>query len=347
MASIDLPYVEKFRDRHGRMRYYFRRAGKRFPLPAPNEPDFNEAYSNLIGAHGREAGGGRKAFGQGTLAWVIAQYMAADQFRLIKPSTQRLYQRYFDHLREKYGHATFATLKERHVRAIRNEMRDRPSIADKTVKKIGMLWRFAKEHLNMDLGANPALEIAKIHTHSEPHRAWPLELCTAFEGIKNSRLVTFYLLARYSGQRRGDVIKMAWNNFDGSAIEVVQEKTGTCVWIPAHPRLSQHLNTLDRTSPFILTSERGTPYRATSITNQVCSACKELGFPGHSPHGLRHLAGSSLAEAGCTPHEIMSVLGHVTEREALDYVKQANRKVMARSAMDKWGKASVAKTETS
>jgi integrase len=113
----------------------------------------------------------------------------------------------------------------------------------------------------------------------------------------------------------------------------------TYVWIPTHPRLLERLNTLDRSSPYILTSERGAPFRATSITNQFCTVCKMLGFPGYSPHGLRHLAGSELVEAGCSVHEVMSILGHLTEAEANEYVTQARRKVMARSAMDKWGKA--------
>jgi integrase len=81
-------------------------------------------------------------------------------------------------------------------------------------------------------------------------------------------------------------------------------------------------------------SERGDRYRETSLTNMICSASAELGFPGYSPHGLRHLAGSALAEAGCSTQEIMSILGHLTEKEAATYVKQARRKVMARSAMD-------------
>lgn len=35
-------------------------------------------------------------------------------------------------------------------------------------------------------------------------------------------------------------------------------------------------------------------------------------------------------------HEIMAILGHLTQKEAAGYVKQAQRKVMARSAVDKW-----------
>ena len=34
MARFKFPYVDEFRDRHGRVRRYFRRAGhKRVPLP--------------------------------------------------------------------------------------------------------------------------------------------------------------------------------------------------------------------------------------------------------------------------------------------------------------------------
>jgi len=36
--------------------------------------------------------------------------------------------------------------------------------------------------------------------------------------------------------------------------------------------------------------------------------------------------------------EVMAVLGHLTEDEAREYVRQARRKVMARSAIDKWEK---------
>jgi len=35
-------------------------------------------------------------------------------------------------------------------------------------------------------------------------------------------------------------------------------------------------------------------------------------------------------------HEVMSILGHLTAREAAGYVKQAQRKRMAQSGMDKW-----------
>jgi len=73
-----------------------------------------------------------------------------------------------------------------------------------------------------------------------------------------------------------------------------------------------------------------------SLGNLITKTCIELRFPGYIPHGLRHLAASALAEAGCSVHEIMSILGHRSERQAIEYVRQANRKRTAASAMAKW-----------
>jgi hypothetical protein len=44
----------------------------------------------------------------------------------------------------------------------------------------------------------------------------------------------------------------------------------------------------------------------------------------HVVRGLRHLAGAELAEARCSRHEIMSIIGHLTEREAAGYVNWRN-----------------------
>jgi integrase len=116
----------------------------------------------------------------------------------------------------------------------------------------------------------------------------------------------------------------------------VQEKTGTKLWVPAHIRLRNYLATVPRESEFILASPKGGAYRKTSVTNLICGITKELGCEGHSPHGLRHLAGVALAEAGCSVPQIMSILGHLTERQADHYWKQANRTRLADDGVALW-----------
>jgi integrase len=339
VATLRLKYVNSYRDRHGKTRHYFRRRGSpKFPLPGlPGSAVFNEEYQRLLGQHAPEPA--KLSAGQpGTLAWVIEKYRDPTNkaWVKIKPSTRRVYERHFVYLRNNYGAAAFHTITEPHVRAIRNELAARPSVADAIVNKIGLLWAFAKEHLEMKLGVDPTREVASIHTETESAKAWPEELCAAIERHPNPGVVRAYFLLRYTGQRRSDVTRMKASQFDGTAVQLYQMKTRTYVWMPAHKRLIEHLaNRTDR-GEYLLESRYKRQYNDQSLSRLLAEACEGLGFPGYSPHGLRHLAGASLAEAGCSVHEIMSILGHLTEKQAYEYVRQANRKKMAKSAMAKW-----------
>jgi integrase len=300
-----------------------------------------EEYSRLLGTHAPDAA--KLSTGApGTLGWVIDKYKDPSNkaWAKIKPSTRGVYERHFVYLRDNYGAAAFHSITEPDVRAIRNELAARPSVADAIVNKIGLLWQFAKEHLEMKLGVDPTREVATIHTDAESAKAWPEELCAAIEQHPNPGVVRAYYLLRYTGQRRSDVTSMKWKQFDGTAVELYQVKTKTFVWMPAHKRLIEHLASADR-SEFLLESRYGTRYNDQSLSRLIAEACEGLGFPGYSPHGLRHLAGASLAEAGCSVHEIMSILGHLTEKQAYEYVRQASRKKMAASAMAKWNRESL------
>jgi hypothetical protein len=62
----------------------------------------------------------------------------------------------------------------------------------------------------------------------------------------------------------------------------------------------------------------------------------EAGLPLECrPHGLRKAAGRSLAEAGCTQHEIMSALGLKALSEVGRYTGRANQSLMADHAVAK------------
>jgi integrase-like protein len=52
-------------------------------------------------------------------------------------------------------------------------------------------------------------------------------------------------------------------------------------------------------------------------------------------HGLRKAAGPRLEDAGCTPREIMAVLGHKTLAEAERYTRDADQLRLAGAAITK------------
>ena len=348
--KLKLPYVIERRAK-GRKYFYFRigvdgegRGGTLVPMPGvPGTRDFGDRYEQLLAEHKPKVLHVKRGHdAPGTLGWVIQKFCAQENattspWSKLEPTTQAVYRRHFDWLREHFGDMLLAAFDKALVRRIRDLRKAHPSVANMTVDKIGQLWAWAEEYADIVLpGANPARQVASLPVVSEAAPAWPRELCAGFESCDHPRMVTFYFLARYTGQRKGDCCNMRWSDFDGRRIHVVQEKTGTKLWVPAHLRLRNYLASLPREGEFILTSPKGGAYRKTSVTNLVCSIASELGFKGHSPHGLRHLAGASLAEAGCTVPQIMAVLGHLTEKQALHYVRQANRIRLGDDAIANW-----------
>ena len=267
----------------------------------------------------------------------------------LEESSQAVYRRHFDWLRENYGDLLLASFDKDMVKIIRNKRKDNPSVANMTVQKLGQLWNWADE--NCDLAGeaklpamNPTTGVKSIAQDGKAAPAWPLELCAAMEAHRNCGMVTFYFLARYTGQRRGDCCDMKWTDYNEQTgkIFVVQEKTGTKVWVPAHKRLREYLARVPRASDYIMTTQYGGRFAPTGVTNRIIEITRDdlkfLDADGdvYSPHGLRHLCGAALAEAGCSAQQIMSILGHLTEKQANHYVRQANRDRMGEDAMAAW-----------
>jgi integrase len=88
-----------------------------------------------------------------------------------------------------------------------------------------------------------------------------------------------------------------------------------------------------KSQEYFLETQFGEPFTDTGFYNWFTERAQKAGVPeGRSPHGLRKACCRRLAEAGCSPHEIMSVSGHVTLREVERYTKAANRARLADSA---------------
>lgn len=144
------------------------------------------------------------------------------------------------------------------------------------------------------------------------------------------------ILARYTGQRRADLIAMTWRSYDGSMIRVKQQKTGAELEIPAHPILRAELDAWkrDATSTHILTSECGQMWSANHLSTTMSRLLDRHGFRPHlNVHGLRKLAAADLADAGCTAHEIAAITGHATLAMVELYTKSADQKKLATAAI--------------
>jgi integrase len=339
MAMMRLRYVHSFVDKTGRVRFYFRHQGRRWPLPGQSgSVEFSARYDELRReCIGPAPGRGNVAFGPNTLGAVIEKYLASDGFTSKAHHTRRQYRRLLDRIKEICGRALITDLREDHVRQIRSRFLPATFTADESVMLISMLWIFAKEHLAMKLGPNPTTDIGRLHKRSWEHEPWPAKVIEKFEAEArpkpNARLALLLLL--YTGQRAGDVAAMKWSQYDGNGIEVRQQKTDELLWIPCRSKLKEALDRAPRKSDFILTTQLGSGYSAGAFCNMVAEGTAHIGAKEYTAHGLRKNAAIELAEAGCTVHQIMAITGHKSLKQAMHYTHRVAQRQIAQQAIDK------------
>jgi integrase len=176
----------------------------------------------------------------------------------------------------------------------------------------------------------PRAKAGEIHTWDESEIA---QFEVAHPVGTKARLAMALLL--YSGQRRGDVVRMGRQHIRDGVLSIRQEKTGNLVEIPVHPALA----TIIAQTPIagkltFLTSLTGAAFSSASFGNVFRDWCDEAELPKRcSSHGLRKAACRRLAEASCSEHEIASISGHESLAEVRRYTRAASRVKLAKLAV--------------
>src|SRR5205085_7521197 len=104
------PFVECWRDRHGKLRVYFRKAkGRRVPLPASIGSDgFNAAYQAALSGQLRPARERHSRPAPGTIAALITSYIRSAAYIGLRETTKAGYVSRIEALRIQHGHRTVA-----------------------------------------------------------------------------------------------------------------------------------------------------------------------------------------------------------------------------------------------
>ena len=142
------------------------------------------------------------------------------------------------------------------------------------------------------------------------------------------RDATMILVAYRHGLRVSELVDLRWDQIDfaGAVLHVRRVKRGT----PAtHPVLGDEMRALrklqreqDPKSPFVFTSERGSPFSTSGFAKLVERAGEAagLGFPAH-PHMLRHACGFALANKGHDTRALQAYLGHKNIQHTVRYTE--------------------------
>jgi integrase len=333
MTTIKLRYVQTFRDRHGKVRRYYRRPGHpQMRLPGePGSREFMEAYQAASEAT-RTDHSVRSA--SGSIAALLIAYYQSAEWAALEPGTQQNYRRILERFRQRYADRPAAQLQPHHLSTLLDSMANRPSAANNLLKTLRGLFRFAVKR--GFIARNPTQGVDRLKSKGSGFRAWTDGDIAKFEAHwptgSRARLALYLLL--YTGQRRSDVVRLGWQHVTGEDIHLTQGKTGVSLVIPIHEKLKDELRSNPRTDLSFLMTAYGRPMTDKGFGKWFSDCAAKAGLPPHSsPHGLRKAAARWLAEAGCTHHEIASITGHTSLKEVQRYTKGADQIRLARVAM--------------
>lgn len=329
-------YVTAARDRYKNVRLRFRKALFSTYLKSPFPSDaFDEEYQAALrsekAAHDDI---GKARTKPNSMAALVVSYYASPEFKGTASSTQTTYRGICEKIRADHGERMVKDLRRQHVKTIIGKMSATPAAANNYLRMLRILMRHA---IDIEwIARDPTLKLKGYSNRSAGFHTWTEAEIAAYEarhpiGTK-PRLAMALML--YTGQRRGDAVKLGWKDVSRNRISVRQEKTGTPLAIKMHASLIEALEMAPKGKGTFLITAFGKPFTAAGFGNWFRERCDEAGLPHCSSHGLRKAAARRLAEAGNSANHIAAVTGHLSLREVERYTRAADQEKMADAAVD-------------
>jgi integrase len=290
-----------------RVYHYAWRGGPQLP-GQPGSPEFIAAYNAAVAT--------KVALPSGLLISVLSKYQQSDDFRRLADRTRKDYGQNIKVIERKFGDFPLTALSDRRTRGVFLAWRDKlamssPRQADYVVAVLSTVLSWG-----LDRGLvshNPCERAGRTYRGTRVDRIWTAGDEQAFYARAPAHLHLPLMLALWTGQRKGDLLRLPWSAYDGTYIRLRQSKTGARVTIPVGAPLKAALDAAARTKsgPLILINPvTGHPWTANSFGCAWRVACRAVGIKNLTFHDLRGTSVTRLAVAGATESEIATVTGH-------------------------------------
>lgn len=268
------------------------------------------------------------------MAALVSEYRGSPAYVGCKPSTRRSYDQALSFVETKWGDLPVREWTRGAVNDAMARLAGEPKRANRLHKRLRALFELA-----VDLGwiaVNPAGKQRPYRVAANGFPEWPeheIERFHVYWPRGTKQRVAFDLLL-FLGQRSIDTVAMARNHIEGEHIRVVQEKTGTELWIRVHSDLRATLEVGPVGGLYLMETQNGAPRTVKGFYNWMKKAASAAGCdPRLSPHGLRKSAATRLIDAGCTSAQVCAITGHSSIQEMERYVQARNRRKLGDAAI--------------
>lgn len=320
----------------GREYFYFQerrgtaQAGPRNPLPKdPHAPEFWAAIRRLQGATVTAP----VIETVNIVCDLYTAWMAAST--TLSAGTKLQYLHAMKTVRTAWGDLPAGGLETKHTQVLMDELAAKPGKANNTLSFLRALngWGRGRGHF-----AQSIVEGVKRYRTGGGHKPWTAEQQAAAEATLKGAMRRAYFLARHTGQRGSDIIRLGETFVDDGGFRILQKKTGNKtgeIWCPIEDALAAEMATWERApGPYVRQAD-GSAYNKRLFEMHFRSIRENTPkLAGVTFHGLRGTRVIELRQRGATTLQIQDQVGmsvQMIERYCRFADKKANGKAAVAS----------------
>lgn len=287
--------------------YYAWKGGPRLE-GAPGSPEFMEAYSEAIASRQRKPAN--------VLTTLLDAYESSAEFCALAERTRTDYRKHLRAIATEFGDFPVAGLTDRRARGEFLAWRDRLAVGSRrnadyrfAVFARALSWSVNRGMIPM----NPLERTGRVYRAQRSESVWSDADEQSFLSKAPAHLHLALLLALWTGQRQGDLLRLTWAAYDGDVLRIRQRKTQARVVIPVGSPLKAALDAVKAQrmdAVTILTTRQGRAWTESGFRASWRKGCEAAGIQDVTFHDLRGTAVTRLALAGCSEAEIATITGH-------------------------------------
>lgn len=347
-------YVTRFKDRHGKERYRFRRKGypdRYFTAPLGTE-EFREEYRRFNSKEAvqecvDETRASRTV--PGSVADLLWRYISNPDRLGPTETTQKKVRRILERFTEGRETRPVKGIRFEHIDAI--IAKTKAKSLDSKGREIGGVEAARKLRKELRRMFDFAVKLEWIATNpvqlSEPIKVAPSDRSTGFYswteddiaqyrakwGLGTKQRLAMELLL-WTDQRKVDTIHLGPQHVRGEKFVIRQSKTGKTLVLPIAPQLRAAIKAMPACDSlcFIMT-EWGRPFSVKGFGNWFRDQCDAAGLPNCTAHGLRKATMRRMAEQQMPNATMKAVSGHSKDDEVARYTQAANQERLAEGAI--------------
>jgi integrase len=295
--------------------YWYAYAGGPRLISEPGTRAFDQELEQALRA--RQSGEPKEKRRGTVLERVVDSYLDSQEFITCGDRTRADYRKQAALIVKTFGDLPVEALIE-NADAVRGDFLDHrdqlakasPRQADYFMQVLNTILNWGKVRGKLKLNPLRDAGVKKLYHVTRADKIWSDAEIDSFLSRAQQEIALGLMLALWTGQRQGDLLRLTWAAYDGMEIKLTQGKGRVAVQIPVGAPLKKLLDLTPRKSPVMLVNQAGVPWTADGFRTMWFKTAKRAGVVDRTFHDLRGTAVTKLALAGSTVPEIASITGH-------------------------------------